>query len=403
MTRENIVVVGAGIAGLTAATYLARAGARVRLLEKSKHLGGRARTNVHSGFHLNQGPHALYAAGAGRAVLDDLGIAFRGTKVVGRGHALRRGRMHTLPIGLLSMLSTGLFGLTAKIQAARTLAALPGLDTRAFMDISYREWVERACDVPVVREFLHASGRLATYLHAPDRMPAGVVLQQLQIGFTHGVFYLDGGWQTLIDGLRTACTAAGVAIESGTRVDRLGDLHADAVVLATDPTTAGRLLGREFTGLVAARAACLDLALRELPRPNHTFALGIDTPVYYSVHTHYADLSPARGAVVHVARYLAPDEKPAPGPMCEQLEAILDQLQPGWRSQVVHQRFLPRIVVSHAMPTLAGRPGCAAGDRVFLAGDWVGEEGLLADAAFASGRRAARLILSRGQEEARAA
>jgi pyruvate/2-oxoglutarate dehydrogenase complex dihydrolipoamide dehydrogenase (E3) component len=44
---------------------------------------------------------------------------------------------------------------------------------------------------------------------------------------------------------------------------------------------------------------------------------------------------------------------------------------------------------------LAGRPSITATGvpRVFLAGDWVGPEGLLADAALASGHAAARAAL----------
>jgi hypothetical protein len=44
---------------------------------------------------------------------------------------------------------------------------------------------------------------------------------------------------------------------------------------------------------------------------------------------------------------------------------------------------------------LAGRPGVEVRDRpsVFLAGDWVGPEGMLADASAASARAAARRVL----------
>jgi hypothetical protein len=44
---------------------------------------------------------------------------------------------------------------------------------------------------------------------------------------------------------------------------------------------------------------------------------------------------------------------------------------------------------------LAGRPGPVLAElpRVFIAGDWVGEEGQLADASVASARRAAALAL----------
>jgi hypothetical protein len=65
----------------------------------------------------------------------------------------------------------------------------------------------------------------------------------------------------------------------------------------------------------------------------------------------------------------------------------------------VHRRFLRTVVVSHSLVAAAsggfpGRPtGRIAGiDNVFLAGDWVGPTGQLADASVASGMWAARAV-----------
>jgi hypothetical protein len=61
---------------------------------------------------------------------------------------------------------------------------------------------------------------------------------------------------------------------------------------------------------------------------------------------------------------------------------------------VVVERFLHRMIVSHALPApglgLAGRPAVTASGQagVFLAGDWIGPSGLLADASLASGAAA---------------
>src|SRR5262249_56467578 len=87
-------------------------------------------------------------------------------------------------------------------------------------------------------------------------------------------------------------------------------------------------------------AACLDVALARLPRPRVTFALGIDEPSYYSVHSAVARLGPDGAAMVHVARYLG-DATPEPKRLEQQLEGVLDRLQPGWREAVVQRRVLP--------------------------------------------------------------
>jgi len=75
---------------------------------------------------------------------------------------------------------------------------------------------------------------------------------------------------------------------------------------------------------------------------------------------------------------------------------LADAVQPGWRTTLVFRRFAPEMVVSHALPTPAGRPGIdAAGiESLYLAGDWVGVRGMLADAALSSAEEAAERILA---------
>ena len=53
---SEIVVVGGGFAGLSAASYLAKAGHKVTLLEKNNQLGGRCRSFKEEGFTFDMGP-----------------------------------------------------------------------------------------------------------------------------------------------------------------------------------------------------------------------------------------------------------------------------------------------------------------------------------------------------------
>ena len=75
--QVDVVVVGSGLAGLTAAASAARAGATVTLVEGPSP-AGRARTDERDGFLLNRGPHGIYDHGPGRAVLDRLGVTTDG-------------------------------------------------------------------------------------------------------------------------------------------------------------------------------------------------------------------------------------------------------------------------------------------------------------------------------------
>jgi phytoene dehydrogenase-like protein len=419
----DVVVVGGGLAGLTAATYLARAGRSVTLFEKSRTLGGRAATHTKGGFHFNIGPHALYSGAAGIKVLRELGVPFKGSAPsASGGYAVDHGVKHALPGGFVSLLTTGLLRVPGKLETARLLSSLPKLDTSRLQHLTVRQWIDTTIRNADVRGLVQALFRVASYAHAPARQSAGAAIEQLQKALGRGVLYLDGGWQTLVDGLRAAAEAAGVHIVAGSRVEsivgeasargvRLADgtvASASAVVIAASPGEAAALVpnGYDFVlrewadAAIPIKAACLDIALSRLPRPRATFALGIDQPLYLSVHSAVAKLAPAGGATIHVAKYLDPDVAQDAKSDERQLEGLLDLVQPGWREVVVDRRYLPNMVVYHALVTAeaggtAGRPGPTVPNiaNLYVVGDWVGPEGMLADATLASAKQAAQLIV----------
>lgn len=411
----DVAVVGGGLAGLVAALDLARGGHAVTLFEKSRALGGRAQTTRHGEYAFNLGPHALYRRGAAARAFRQLGIPVEGGRpAVNGGYALQDGRAHTLPVGAVSLLTTGLLRLPAKLELARILAA-PPRDVAPLRGLTVAEWLARQGTRPETREYLAALLRLTTYAHDPSRQGAAAALAQFRLGL-HGVLYLDGGWQALVDALADRGRAAGVRFVAGAAVRTVehdaavrgvrladGSHHAaSAVVLATSPAAADALvpgapvLARWAEEAIPVRAASLDVALSGLPRPHARFALGVDTPIYLSVHSAVARLAPEGGALVHVAKYLGSAVPADPEAVEAELLAALDLVQPGWRTRVVHRRFLSNLLVANALDTPAGRPGPevpgVAG--LFVAGDWVGPTGMLADASVASARLAAVAALS---------
>jgi phytoene dehydrogenase-like protein len=417
----RVAVVGGGPGGLAAAALLARAGHAVTLYEKARALGGRAATHpVSGGVCFNQGPHALYRDGAAARLLAELGVALHGGMPRTTGAcALDGGSTHTLPSGFLSLTTTRLFGLAAKLEVARLLGTLPRLDPRPFDAVSVADFLERRVAEPPARRLLRALLRLTSYADDPVRASAGAALAQLKLALGGGVLYLDGGWQTLVDGLAASARAAGARLRPAVRVAaveqdgavrgvRLDDgsfAPVDAAVVATSPAAAAEIvaggdqtpLARWAAEAIPVRVACLDVALARLPRPRVLFALGIDRPLYYSVHSAYAKLAPDGTAVIHVAKYLGSDGAGAADE--GEMEGVLDLLQPGWRAAVVCRRTLPRMIAAEALVTArgggtAGRPGPAVpGVRnLYVVGDWVGPEGMLVDAALASARRAAAAL-----------
>jgi phytoene dehydrogenase-like protein len=72
--KYNTVIVGGGIAGLTSAAYLSRAGQKVLLIEKNSECGGLVNSFTRDGFHFDAGVRALEDAGIIFPMLKDLGI-----------------------------------------------------------------------------------------------------------------------------------------------------------------------------------------------------------------------------------------------------------------------------------------------------------------------------------------
>jgi phytoene dehydrogenase-like protein len=420
----DLAVVGGGLAGLSAAALVAQAGRSVVIFEQAGDVGGRAVTQVRHGISFNLGPHALYFLGDAFKLLGELGVSLTGrVPSPGKSRLLTENGDTPLPRGLASLLRSRLFSLREKTRLIRFLATLGGLKSHDCDGIPLSEWVRSEFGAGNAARFLLALFRVSTYADDAEHISADAALAQLKLALEGNVWYIDGGWQTLIDGLRSGATQAGATIRTGTRVVSVcsgenalvislasGEVvRSRTAIVTVPPKAAVDLLGlAPATPLalwaarsVPVRAACLDLAVDRLERPRHRFALGLDRPFYYSVHSAAAKLAPAGISVLHVMKYLREGIDSHPELIEQELGSCLDRLQPGWRSHTVARRYLPRMTVSHSLPLasengLRGRPSVHASgiSSVFLAGDWVGPMAMLADASAASARSAAQCALA---------
>lgn len=402
--RTDVAVIGGGLAGLAAARLLSRHGVDVIVLDGQR-LGGRARSDRHDGFTFNRGPHALYRGGAAEGVLGELGIRPTGGAPSTHAFGLRGGRVARLPVDARTLLTTRLIGWRAKTALATVLRRLPAVAPADLAGVTVRDWLDDlglSVDATQVMEMLV---RISTYGNAPEVMSAELAVGQVQMALANGVRYLDGGWQSLVDSLAVGvevhrAQVVTVTDDGGRCVVATADdrsVLADAVIVAAGtPQAAAAVLGRApFAAGPPIEAACLDLGVRHpAPRP---VLFGVDEPLYLSTHQPPAQLAPPGAGVVSVARYLAPGDALSPDAQRAELHAHARRAGID-DDAVATSRYLHRMTVVGAMATAAAgglRGRVAVTDAglpgVFLAGDWIGSEGHLADASFASARRAAQL------------
>ena len=419
--QTDVAVVGGGIAGLTAACYLARAGVDVTVFEKSPEPGGRAATREHDGFLFNRGGHALYTGGAASRAFEELGITYS-HGIPKDTFVLQGGRISPFPADPLGLLRTGALDAADKLALFRFFITLGRTRPHTLAGTSVQEWLERNIRRPQVRRVVAAFARTFSYTSALDLVSAEMFVEKFQRTLKHPIHYVDGGWRVLVGGLRAAAEAAGARIVTGSGVEgvetsggrvrgvrlRGGNIvQASAVVLATGPRDAARLVGegdgslrRIVDGLIPAHVACLDVALERLPAPGNPVVQDLDGPRFTTAQSVYACVAPEGAALVISFKHLDPRDPGDPGEDERDLEDMLDTAQPGWREVLVKRQYLPRIEAVGALPLaanggFAGRPDVAAAGigGLYLAGDWVGPEGFLVDASVASARSVARLLM----------
>jgi protoporphyrinogen oxidase len=338
MATGSFIVVGGGLAGFTAAIELASAGKKVTLLEQTRHFGGRAATHRQQGYLMNIGPHGFYRGGVMRQQFDAWGISYSGKVPLSTGASvlISNGARYPFPTGTLSLLRSRVFSMRDKIRIGQALQKIQKSDPAA-RGQSMEAWIDSHCGSAQAGRMLAALTRLSTYAADLRLLDAGAAIQQLRAALRQSVLYLDGGWETLSMGLASKAQSLGVELraeccvksaEPGAVELKSGErLTADGIVLAIPPNEVEQTTKQQLPTRTRARAGCLDLGLRRMPAQAASFALGLDTPVYFSVHSLYArGLAPEGGALVQIAKYLDRDAAATR----DELERVADVAMPGW-------------------------------------------------------------------------
>ena len=258
MPHGDVVVVGAGLAGLACARELVRAGLGVQVLEASDRPGGRIRTEQVDGFRIDRGFQVLLTAyPEARRVLDLESLQLR--RFAPGAQVFRGGKLHTLadpfrrPLDVARTATAPLGSFWDKLRVVRLRAHAGSGSLEELFARPHESTHDRLRRLEFSQEFVEAFFRpflggvfleheLATssrklefvmrmFAQGEAAVPA-LGMEEIPVQLARG---LPGG------SLRTGTPVArvhpqAVELESGARLD------AAAVVVATDGVTAARLV-----------------------------------------------------------------------------------------------------------------------------------------------------------------
>ena len=410
--RTDVIVVGAGLAGLCAALRLAEAGVQVEVLEASDGVGGRVRTDVVDGLRLDRG-FQLYnpAYPEARRRLDHPALDLRpylpGVVVTldGRQHRLADPRrqpnwtLASLSAPLGSPLAKARFAALALRAAITPPAKLTGQDDMTSADALSRAGIDGPLLESVVRPFLagvFGEAELATsrrfldlalrsFVRGTPSVPAlgmGQIPRQLAGHLPPST--ITFGAEVLAAGPTTVRTEQGTA-------------RARAVIVATDASTAVRLV----PGLPKPRwnslttfyhlAAQAPTALPVLHIDGHRRGPVVNTSVISNVAPSYASNGRHLVSSTCVGVHDGSADEQA---VRTQLALIYGRETGGWehvRTDVI-AKALPAMLPPHPVrsPLEFGNDGT---EGIVVAGDHRDTSSI--QGAMVSGRRAAQAVLTR--------
>lgn len=128
-TPQSVAIIGAGIAGLTAAYRLHQRGFRVKVFERGPQAGGSIRTHREGGWLVECGPNSVqFGAPELKKLVSDLGLDGElqtANEAAKKRFIVRGGKFVPVPMGPGSFLATPIFGLRTKLSIFTELFSRP--------------------------------------------------------------------------------------------------------------------------------------------------------------------------------------------------------------------------------------------------------------------------------------
>tara|TARA_B110000003_G_scaffold245916_1_gene256032 strand:- start:2671 stop:3867 length:1197 start_codon:yes stop_codon:yes gene_type:complete len=370
----RVLIVGGGLAGLSAALEATSAGHHVVALERSSRIGGRGTSQPLDGFSIGHGPHLLMKNGPLHSLSKKL------SRVRLASAPLRPHRCEILGHGLVRPIGD-------VTRAALNKRALKSNDL----------------EHPIVK----GAHLLANWGQENNERLKAFNKGQLLVS--------NEGWAGLVGRMAAALDEVGVFIECGLEVNRIeqGKAHlsdgrtieTDVIVLACGSKTARRLLSGidktatelQFSNLSRTTASTIELGLDSKPLGERQAIVDVDQKMAV---IDYIGVQPRLGphgshlAAIAVGG-LEHDEGPTTYASSQErmaaLETFLDARALGWKNHIIQEGRQSKITL-HETAGQQLDPLAFAEHGVILAGTWVENEHSLADGAVAAGRKAGRLI-----------
>lgn len=412
--QADVVVIGAGLAGLCAAHHLVAAGLSVAVLESADHVGGRMSADTVDGFRLDRGNHLLNTALPELGRIPGLdGLRLRplspGVLVRGGGHGYRIGDSRRSRDGGLSALigSAARAPIGSALDKARLGAALGRLATTPAERLLGRPesttaeaLAARGFSPRMLDAFLRPL--LTALLGDPELTTSSRCADLVLRGFARGRLCMPEGGAASVPELMAKALPPG-SVHLGERVTSVsinrvttrenGATACRAVVVATGATAAARLLPGlhvpEFRQVTTVHHVAPVPPLRE---PALLVSADRGGPVAYSVVASEVDPNCAQdGRAVISSTVLGRDDR-RPEELGRAVRAHLSALHDtdtgGWDLLAVHRHPEARPVMP--APHHIRRPVRLLGG-LYVCGDH--RDTSTAEGALYSGRRAATTLL----------
>ncbi|PSP72959.1 phytoene dehydrogenase [Halobacteriales archaeon QS_3_64_16] len=437
----DVVVAGAGLAGLTAARYLADSGLDVEVLEKRGEVGGRVRSGTQDGFVLDRGFQVLFTAyPAARRELDFEALSLRGFTP---GATIARPGSRSIladPLRAPRSLPATLSNPTVRFgDALRVLRLQRELARKTHSEILAGAESEEDCSIGTYLAERGFSKRFVERFFAPfyggitlDRSLSGskAVFEYTFKTLAEGEIVVPaGGMGAITDQLAERARAAGASIALDSAVEEvdasgegatisLGDetLSADAAVVATDPRMARDLLASGgVEGIPAEARGCItqyySLPASQHPKtgkrlllnarnafPNEVVPLSTVAPAYAPdgwellSATFLPEREGSNGDEEEDDAVFEASDADLAGATRRALAAWYPKRRFD-RLEAIHTDRLPFAQFAQPPGFRASLPGVEAPEgRAYLAGEYTGWSSI--DAALQSGRRAATATIA---------